>query len=74
LRLSPGYARVQVLDAGEFKILRLVDRSETPYIYLVGLHITRKKALELVEVYYPTPAQENRFNETILTAIRRGAR
>jgi hypothetical protein len=74
LRLSPGYAGVQVLDAGEFKILRLEDRSETPYIYLVGLHVTHKKVLELVEVYYPTPAQENRYKETILTAIRRGAR
>jgi hypothetical protein len=74
LRLSPGYARVQVLDAGEFKILRLEDRSETPYIYLVGLHVTHKKVLELVEVYYPTPIQEDRYKEAVLAAIRRGAR
>ena len=74
LRLSPGYAGVQMLDAGEFKILRLEDRSETPYIYLVGLHVSHKKVLELVEVYYPTPTQEDRYKETILAAIRRGAR
>ncbi len=74
LRLRPEYANAQISDAGAFKVLRLEDRSETPYIYLIGVHVTSENVMELVEVYFPSPAQERRYSETILAAIRRGAR
>ncbi len=74
LRLGPEYAKVQLLETGAFKILRLEDRSETPFIYLVGLHVTTRNELELVEVYFASSAQESRYKETILTVIRGSAR
>ncbi|MEJ2155021.1 MAG: DUF4349 domain-containing protein [Desulfobacteraceae bacterium] len=74
LRLRPEYAKVQVLDAGEFKLLRMEDRSETPFIYLVGLHVTARNVLELVEVYFASSSQESRYKETILAVIQGGAR
>jgi hypothetical protein len=74
LRLSPGYGDTRTLEAGNFKLLRLEDRSETPYVYLIALHVTERQTLELVEIYYPTPDHEKRYNESILHSIGRGAR
>jgi len=62
------------VEKGEFKLLRLEDRSETPYIYLVGLRVNRSQVLEMVEVYYPTPAHENRYGEQVFAVIAGGAR
>jgi hypothetical protein len=74
LRLASDYADARVVEKGEFKLLRLEDRSETPYIYLVGLHVNRSQVLEVVEIYYPTPAHENRYGEQVFAAIAGGAR
>jgi hypothetical protein len=74
LRLGPEYADARVVEKGDFKLLRLEDRSETPCIYLVGLHVNRSRALEVVEVYYPTSAHENRYSEQVFTSIARGAK
>ncbi len=74
LRLSPDYAAARILDVGDFKILRLEDRSETPYIYLVGLRVARNQLLEVVEIYYPSPTHESRYKEKVFTSIDRGAR
>jgi hypothetical protein len=73
LRLGPEYADARVVEKGDFKLLRLEDRSEKPYIYLVGLHVNGSKALEVVEVYYPTSAHENRYSKQVFTSIARGA-
>jgi hypothetical protein len=74
LRLASDYADARIVEKGEFKLLRLEDRSETPYIYLVGLHVNRSQVLEVVEVYYPTPAHENRYAEQVFATIAGGAR
>lgn len=74
LRLAPDYAGAAVLDVGNFKVLRLEDRSETPFIYLVGLRVSPRQALEVVEIYYPTPGHETRCKEAVFKAIGGGAR
>jgi hypothetical protein len=74
LRLAPEFAAAETLQAGSFKILRFKDRSEKPYLYLVGIHVTKDNALELVEVYYPSQQQEERYGAAILTAIGKGAK
>lgn len=74
LRLGPDYAEARVMDVGAFTVLRLEDRSETPYIYLVGFHVTPARTIEMVEVYYPTLEHERRYQESILASIGGGAR
>jgi hypothetical protein len=74
LRLGPDYAEARVMDVGAFKVLRLEDRSETPYIYLVGFHVTPARTLEMVEVYFPTSDLEKRYLATVLASIDGGAR
>ena len=74
LRLENDYADVKVLSRGNYQLLRLEDRSETPYIYLVGLYVTPAQKLELVEVYYPSTEHERRYQKAVLEAIGGGAR
>jgi hypothetical protein len=72
-RLGPDYGDVTVVEKGDFKLLRLEDRSETPYIYLVGLHVDRSHELQVVEIYYPAPAQEKRYREQVFASVAGGA-
>lgn len=72
VRLEPEFGAVQVDTVGAFKVLRLEDRSENPYIYRVGVHVEGDK-LELVEVYYPSTAHEQRYGAAIRASIEGGA-
>jgi hypothetical protein len=72
-RLAPDYGEVTVVEKGNFKLLRLEDRSETPYIYLVGLHVDRSHNLQVVEIYYPAPALEKRYQEQVFSSVAGGA-
>jgi hypothetical protein len=72
-RLGPDYGEVTVMEKGEFKLLRLENRSETPYIYLVGLHVDRSHNLQVVEIYYPAPALEKRYQEQVFSSVAGGA-
>jgi hypothetical protein len=74
LRLSPDYADASILDVGHFKMLRLEDRSASPFVYLVGLRVDPRQALEVVEIYFPTPAHETRYKAAVFSAIAGGAR
>lgn len=74
LRLAPDYAGAAVLEVGNLTVLRLEDRSQTPYLYLVGLRVNPRQALEVVEIYYPTPGHETRYKEAVFKAIGGGAR
>lgn len=72
-RLGPDYGEVTVVEKGNFKLLRLENRSETPYIYLVGLHVDRSHNLQVVEIYYPAPALEKRYQEQVFSSVAGGA-
>jgi hypothetical protein len=72
-RLEPDYGDVTIVEKGDFKLLRLEDRSETPYIYLVGLRVDRSHNLQVVEIYYPAPAQEKRYQEQVFASVAGGA-
>ncbi len=74
LRLSADYADARILDVGPLKVLRLEKRSASPFVYLVGLRVDHRQALEVVEVYFPTPAHETRYKAAVFSAIAGGAR
>ena len=70
-RLAPEFASATVFDAGQFKLVEFVDRTDSPYHYLVGVRVEGND-LDLVEVYYPTPAQQARYGDAVLSVIVKG--
>lgn len=70
-RLAPEFGAVTVQEMGGFQILRLVDRSEKPYLYWVGVKVNASD-LELIEVYFPDATHEKRYGAEILKAIEGG--
>jgi len=63
-RLGEEFGSAEVVEQGGFKLLRLVDRAEDPYTYMVGVR-ERGKHLDLVEIYYPSAAHAERHAEAI---------
>lgn len=70
-RLAPGFAQAEVSTVGAYQVLRLVSATDPAYRYLVGIH-TDGDHLDLVEVYYPSAAQEERFGKAVLAALAGG--
>jgi hypothetical protein len=70
-RLEPEFASAQELEAGEFRVLRLTERSDTPYQYLVGVR-SRGRRLQVVEIYFPSSAQAERYEKAVLAVIAEG--
>jgi len=71
-RLADEFGSAEIIEKGSFKLLRLVDREEDPYTYIIGVRADGK-TLDLVEIYYPSAAQEDRHGEAILAVIGGGA-
>lgn len=67
-RLAPDYASAEVQDVGGYKVLRLVERSDDPYIWWIGLR-AEGDDLDLVEVLFPTKAHEQKHGDAVRTAI-----
>jgi hypothetical protein len=67
-RLAPEFASAEEQTWGGFKVLRLVDGSEEPYVYLVAVRAEGRR-LDLVEVTYPGLAQEERHGAAVRAAI-----
>ena len=68
-RLAPEFSAAEVTQVGEWTMLRLVADGDTPYRYLIGV-IDSGSKLQLVEIYYPSPEQEERYGADILTGLR----
>jgi hypothetical protein len=73
LRLKRRYGNAEVLTIGEFQVVRVVDTSEVEYRYLVGVRAVGD-GLQVVEVYYPGPEQEERYGAAVRAVIEGGAR
>lgn len=70
-RLSSEFATAEAVTIGAWSGHRFVDRSDTPYVWLVLLR-TDGKNLDLVEVYYPNPAAEARYAPAVQAALSGG--
>ena len=71
-RLADEFGEATVIEQGQYQLLRLVDREEDPYTYIIGVH-SHGKHLDLIEIYYPSSSQEERHSEAIFAAITGGA-
>ncbi|HNC98274.1 MAG TPA: DUF4349 domain-containing protein [Myxococcota bacterium] len=63
-RMERDFAKAELRSVGEWQLLRLVGPNEPAYRYLIGVR-TDGKSLELVEVYFPTKEQEERYGKAI---------
>jgi len=67
-RLSSGFAQAETSDLGAYKAVSFLSDSEIPYTYIVAIK-TEKKKLHLVEIYYPTQIQKERYQANVLEAL-----
>jgi len=70
-RLGPEFASTEEATIGPFRVLRLVDRSDKPYTYVVGVHVDGDR-LAVVEIYYPGAEQEKRHRSAVEAALVKG--
>ncbi len=49
-------------------MLRMVQGDEEPYVYVVAV-AAQGKWLQLVEIYYPSQAQEERYGALVREAV-----
>ncbi len=77
VRLAQEFGAVSQQKAGDYVLLRFVENAEKPYIYFIGVkadHVgaDREPPLHLIQVYFPSEAQEKRYGESILDSIAKG--
>ena len=70
-RLAPEFARAEMSEVGAWRVLRLLDRSDKPYVYVLAVR-TEGDKLDLVEVYYPSAAQEERHAPAVRAMLAGG--
>lgn len=67
-RLADEFAEAERSIVGPFEVLRFVEPSDDPYVYVVALR-TEGRRLFVVEAYYPTTAQEDRYRQAVEQAL-----
>ena len=67
-RIGADFAKAERSEQGGFQVLRLVDRGENPYTWLLMVRANGRK-LEVVEVYYPSAQIEQRYQDVVKNAI-----
>lgn len=70
-RLKARFTEVKRKTAGGFDVLRFVDGSAESYRYLVAINAYGSR-LQVVEVYFPSPAHEERHGAAIMASISKG--
>lgn len=70
-RLGPEFESAEVTTEGGYQLIRFVSESDPAWRYLVGVRVDGDD-LYLVEVYYPSPAHEDRYKDAVLAAIKGG--
>jgi len=72
-RIASEFADAESKPVGDFQVLRLVDPADSEgYRYLIGVRADGKH-LDLVQIYYPTRAQEERYEAAMNAALQGGA-
>jgi hypothetical protein len=70
-RKKNEYADLDTLTAGTYKIVRLRSYGAEPYVYCIGVSSKGKK-VNVVEAYFPSQRQEERYKAAILAALAGG--
>jgi hypothetical protein len=67
-RLGRDFASVQRSAEGDFLTMSLVDRGEEPFTWLIAVRV-RGDWLEIVQAYFPGPAQTARYGAAVKSAL-----
>jgi hypothetical protein len=67
-RLGGEFASAEPAGTGEWKGLRLVDRSDTPYVWVILIR-AEGKDLDLVQVFYPSKDAEARYAPAVAAVL-----
>ncbi len=67
-RIGAEFAEVEVETLGEFTLLKLTDRGDAPYTWWIAVR-PRGKRLDVVEVYFPTPKELQRFEAAVRASL-----
>ncbi len=67
-RIGPEFAAAEVVDLGGFTVLKLTDRGEDPYAWWIAIR-PRGKWIDVVEAYFPTPAELERFEGAVRASL-----
>jgi hypothetical protein len=70
-RKKNEYADLDTLTAGTYKIVRLRSYGAEPYVYCIGVSSQDKK-VNVVEAYFPSQRQEERYTAAILAVLAGG--
>ncbi len=71
-RLAPEFASAKVVDVGAWQVIRLVDRGDRPYVYVLAVRADGRH-LDLVEGYHPSAAEEERHGAALTAMLSGGA-
>ncbi len=71
LRLKDGFKAADTLDVGGFRFCKFQSFGATPYFYWVGVD-PQDHYLNIVELYFPTEAQQTQHLAAILAAVKKG--
>jgi hypothetical protein len=67
-RIGSEFAAAELVELGGFTVLKLTDRGDDPYSWWIAIR-PRGKWLDVVEVYFPTPAELARFEAAVRASL-----
>lgn len=70
-RLTSEFADAEPVSVGAWQGLRLLDRSDTPYVWVVYVR-AEGKDLDVVQIFYPSVAAEERHAPAVEAALGEG--
>jgi hypothetical protein len=71
-RMSSEFAEATPVTQGDWQGLRFVDRSDTPYVWVVLVRASGKD-LDVVQVFYPSKQAEERYAPAVSAVLVGGA-
>lgn len=71
-RLPEGFDSASALDVGTFKVLRLTEGGDRPYVWWVGVSADGRH-LDLLHAYFPSPEAEERHKAAVIAAVAGGS-
>jgi len=72
-RLEDPFASAETESLGGYTLLRLTDRGDRPYTWWIAVRSdVPDRWIEVVEVYFPTPEELERFGPAVRTALTAG--
>jgi len=68
-RLGAEFSAAEVETVGGFTLLKLTDRGDSPYVWWIAIQ-PRGTSLDVVEIYFPTPAELERFEVAVRATLK----